>query len=75
MWVNSPVAQLVERLTVNEAATYGGEVDVSRMAELTPQLVSRSETCGVNSWQLPRETVVDTAGELREAYPEPAYVC
>ena len=44
----SLVAQLVERLTVNEAATYGGKADVSRRAELTPQLVSRSETCGVN---------------------------
>ena len=33
---DSPVAQLVERLTVNDAATYGGAVDVSRMAELIP---------------------------------------
>ena len=39
LW-HSPVAQLVERLTVNEAATYGVvsavDHDVSRMAELIP---------------------------------------
>ena len=71
---HSPVAQLVERLTVNDAASYGvvSEVEPRRnsLAELIPSEPSVSEASrGIGSWQLPRETVVDTAGELREACP------
>ena len=78
--LHSPVAQSVERLTVNEAVSYGGKADVTHMAELIPSPAHRrGEGLSGSFHGKPWLTLRVNSGEPnpREGYgnPEPRPHC